>query len=56
MRADDGGDLIDLREVVIEHRARIFRLARSLTHSNADAEDLAQTRARAGVAAGPALL
>ncbi len=43
MREDDDGDFIDLREVVIEHRARIFRLARSLTHSNADAEDLAQT-------------
>jgi RNA polymerase sigma-70 factor (ECF subfamily) len=36
-------DAFDLREVVVEHRAEIFRYARSLCQSDADAEDLAQT-------------
>ena len=53
MRADESGELIDLREVVIEHRAQIFRLARSLTHSNADAEDLAQTALVRALQQGP---
>jgi RNA polymerase sigma-70 factor (ECF subfamily) len=43
MRADNDGELIDLREVVVEHHAQIFRFARSLTRSDADAEDLAQS-------------
>jgi RNA polymerase sigma-70 factor (ECF subfamily) len=33
----------DLREVVVEHRADIFRYARSLCRNDADAEDLAQS-------------
>jgi RNA polymerase sigma-70 factor, ECF subfamily len=53
MRADDNGELIDLREVVIEHRAQIFRYARSLTRSNADAEDLAQTALVRALQQGP---
>ena len=53
MGADENGELIDLREVVIEHRAQIFRLARSLTHSNADAEDLAQTALVRALQQGP---
>ena len=38
-----GDGWVDLREVVVEHHREIFRLARSLTRSGADAEDLAQT-------------
>jgi RNA polymerase sigma-70 factor, ECF subfamily len=38
-----GDGWVDLREIVVEHHREIFRLARSLTRSNADAEDLAQT-------------
>jgi RNA polymerase sigma-70 factor (ECF subfamily) len=38
-----GSDAFDLREVVVEHRADIFRYARSFCRSDADAEDLAQT-------------
>ncbi len=53
MRADDDGESIDLREVVIEHHAQIFRLARSLTHSNADAEDLAQSALVRALQQGP---
>jgi len=41
--ADNDPEFIDLREIVVEHRTEIFRFARSLTHCNADAEDLAQT-------------
>jgi RNA polymerase sigma-70 factor (ECF subfamily) len=37
------GDAVDFREVVVEYRADIFRFARSLTHNDHDAEDLAQT-------------
>jgi RNA polymerase sigma-70 factor (ECF subfamily) len=40
---DENFDAFDLREVVIEHRADIFRYARSFCRSDADAEDLAQT-------------
>ena len=40
---DDGFDDFDLREVVVEHRADIFRYARSFCRNDADAEDLAQT-------------
>jgi RNA polymerase sigma-70 factor (ECF subfamily) len=36
-------DAFDLREVVVEHRAAIFRYARSFCRNDADAEDLAQT-------------
>jgi RNA polymerase sigma-70 factor (ECF subfamily) len=39
----DRDDGFDLREVVVEHRADLFRYARSLCRSDADAEDLAQT-------------
>jgi RNA polymerase sigma-70 factor, ECF subfamily len=39
----DDNEVVDLRELVIEHRVDIFRFARSLTRSDADAEDLAQT-------------
>ena len=35
-------DAFDLREVVVEHRADIFRYARSFCRNDADAEDLAQ--------------
>jgi RNA polymerase sigma factor (sigma-70 family) len=38
-----GPEWVDLREVVVEHHREIFRYARSLTHSDADAEDLAQS-------------
>jgi RNA polymerase sigma-70 factor (ECF subfamily) len=47
------GAPIDLREVVIEHHAQIFRIARSLTHSNADAEDLAQSALVRALQQGP---
>ena len=40
---DDEFDAFDLRELVVEHRADIFRYARSLTRNDADAEDLAQS-------------
>lgn len=40
---DAGGAWVDLREVVVEHHEEIFRYARRLTHSDADAEDLAQS-------------
>jgi len=38
----DDFDAFDLRELVVEHRADIFRYARSFCRSDADAEDLAQ--------------
>jgi RNA polymerase sigma-70 factor (ECF subfamily) len=53
MRADNDGELIDLREIVVEHRAQIFRLARSLSRSAADAEDLAQTALVRALQRGP---
>ena len=40
-------DVFDLREVVVEHRADIFRYARSFCRNDADAEDLAQNAVRA---------
>jgi RNA polymerase sigma-70 factor, ECF subfamily len=40
---DDSFDSFDLREVVVEHRADIFRYARSFCRNDADAEDLAQS-------------
>ena len=46
---------IDLREVVVEHRADIFRYARSFTRNDADAEDLAQTAVCARSQQGAAL-
>jgi RNA polymerase sigma-70 factor, ECF subfamily len=42
----------DLRELVVEHRADIFRYARSLTRNDADAEDLAQSAMVRALAAG----
>ena len=39
----DDFDAFDLREVVVEHRADIFRYARSFCRNDADAEDLAQS-------------
>jgi RNA polymerase sigma-70 factor, ECF subfamily len=45
-------DRVDLREVVVEYRADIFRYARSLTRSDADAEDLAQSAVVRALAAG----
>lgn len=53
MRADENGELIDLREIVIEHRAQIFRFARSLSRCDADAEDLAQTAVVRALQRGP---
>ncbi|HXY94468.1 MAG TPA: RNA polymerase sigma factor [Acidimicrobiia bacterium] len=53
MRADDDGELIDLREVVVEHHAQIFRFARTLTRNDADAEDLAQTALVRALQRGP---
>jgi RNA polymerase sigma-70 factor (ECF subfamily) len=38
-----GNGAVDFREVVVAYRADIFRVARRFTHSDADAEDLAQT-------------
>src|SRR5260221_11801775 len=48
----DAFDAFDLREVVVEHRADIFRYARSFCRSDADAEDLAQTAMVRALAAG----
>ncbi len=42
----------DLREVVVEHRADIFRYARSFCRNDADAEDLAQTAVMRALASG----
>jgi RNA polymerase sigma-70 factor (ECF subfamily) len=54
--ADDEDDRdprgIDLREVVVEYRADIFRFARSLSRSDTDAEDLAQSAVVRALAAG----
>jgi RNA polymerase sigma-70 factor (ECF subfamily) len=52
---DDDDPVVDLREVVVEYRADIFRYARSLTRSNADAEDLAQSAVVRALAAGATL-
>jgi RNA polymerase sigma-70 factor (ECF subfamily) len=48
-------DAVDLRELVVEHRADIFRYARSLTRNDADAEDLAQSAVVRALAAGAEL-
>ena len=53
MQADDDDELIDLREIVVEHRAQIFRFARSLSRSDADAEDLAQSALVRALQRGP---
>ena len=45
-------DVVDLREVVVEHRADIFRYARSFCRNDADAEDLAQTAVVRALASG----
>ena len=53
---DEGAETgapIDLREVVIEHHAQIFRIARGLTQCNADAEDLAQSALVRALQQGP---
>jgi RNA polymerase sigma-70 factor (ECF subfamily) len=47
-----GAHAFDLREVVVEHRADIFRYARSFCRSDADAEDLAQTAVVRALASG----
>ena len=46
---------VDLRELVVEHRADIFRYARSFCRNDADAEDLAQTAVVRALAAGAEL-
>jgi len=51
--ADNEGETIDLREVVVEHRAQIFRYARSFSRSDADAEDLAQNALVRALQQGP---
>lgn len=45
-------DAFDLRELVVEHRADIFRYARSFCRNDADAEDLAQTAVVRALASG----
>ena len=50
-RNDEFG-AFDLREVVVEHRADIFRYARSFCRNDADAEDLAQTAVVRALASG----
>jgi RNA polymerase sigma-70 factor (ECF subfamily) len=53
---DDGRDgVVDLRELVVEHRADLFRYARSFSRNDADAEDLAQTAVVRALAAGAVL-
>jgi RNA polymerase sigma-70 factor (ECF subfamily) len=51
-RDDDDNYVLDLREVVVEYRVDIFRYARSLSRSDADAEDLAQSAVVRALAAG----
>jgi RNA polymerase sigma-70 factor (ECF subfamily) len=48
-------DAIDLRELVVEHRADLFRYARSFCRTDADAEDLAQTAVVRALASGSVL-
>jgi len=48
-------EIVDLRELVVEHRADLFRYARSFTHNDADAEDLAQSAVVRALAAGATL-
>jgi RNA polymerase sigma-70 factor (ECF subfamily) len=52
---DDTVDAVDLREFVVEHRADLFRYARSFCRNDADAEDLAQTAVVRALAAGAVL-
>ncbi len=47
------GELVDLREIVVEHNAQIFRYARTFTRCDADAEDLAQTALVRALQRGP---
>jgi len=55
-RADaERDDVVDLREMVVEHRADIFRFARSFSRNDADAEDLAQTAVVRALATGAVL-
>jgi RNA polymerase sigma-70 factor, ECF subfamily len=54
-RSGRSDDAVDLREVVVEYRVDIFRYARSLCRSDADAEDLAQTAVVRALAAGAEL-
>lgn len=49
------GDAVDLRELVVEHHADIFRYARSFSRNDADAEDLAQTAVVRALASGAEL-
>jgi RNA polymerase sigma-70 factor (ECF subfamily) len=52
--AVDGPDaVVDLREIVVEHNAQIFRYARTFTQCDADAEDLAQTALVRALQRGP---
>ncbi len=52
-RAEPNRDeVFDLREVVVEHRADIFRYARSFCRNDADAEDLAQSAVVRALASG----
>jgi RNA polymerase sigma-70 factor (ECF subfamily) len=52
-RDDDAHpDAVDLRELVVEHHADLFRYARSFCRNDADAEDLAQTAVVRALAAG----
>jgi RNA polymerase sigma-70 factor (ECF subfamily) len=53
--ARDPQEVVDLRELVVEHRADLFRFARSLTRNDADAEDLAQTAVVRALASGATL-
>jgi RNA polymerase sigma-70 factor (ECF subfamily) len=55
VRARDPDEVVDLRELVVEHRADLFRFARSLTRNDADAEDLAQSAVVRALAAGATL-
>jgi RNA polymerase sigma-70 factor (ECF subfamily) len=50
---DGGAEPVDLRAVVVEHNAQIFRYARTFTHSDADAEDLAQSALVRALQRGP---
>src|SRR5262245_17327184 len=50
---DEPREPLDLREIVVEHHAQIFRFARSLTRCDADAEDLAQTAVVRALQRGP---
>jgi RNA polymerase sigma-70 factor (ECF subfamily) len=55
-RAEAGhDDVVDLREVVVEHRVALFRYARSFCRTDADAEDLAQSAVVRALAGGSEL-